>query len=138
MNKDYALVTGASSGIGLCMARRLADMGYPLILVARRVERLENLAKEIREQTKVDVRVIPMDLSAPDAAARLRAETQRLGLHTEILINNAGYGMQGKFVEMDTDKLADRTRRIGVSEHAQGVVVQIELQDQQEPDHLQQ
>lgn len=106
MKKDYALVTGASSGIGLSMAHQLADQGYPLILVARRAERLEKLAKEIRDRTKVDVRVIPMDLSEPDAAAQLRAETQRQGLHTEILINNAGYGIQGKFIEMDTQKLA--------------------------------
>lgn len=106
MKKDYALVTGASSGIGLSMAHQLADQGYPLILVARRAERLEKLAKEIRDRTKVDVRVMPMDLSEPDAAARLRAETQRQGLHTEILINNAGYGIQGKFIEMDTQKLA--------------------------------
>lgn len=106
MNKDYALITGASSGIGLAMAQQLADQGYPLILVARRVDRLEKLAKEIRARTKVDVRVIPMDLSDAEAPTRLREETARHGLHVEILINNAGYGMQGKFLEMDTPKMA--------------------------------
>jgi len=106
MKKDYALITGASSGIGLAMAKQLADQGYPLILVARRVDRLEKLAQEIREQAKVDVQVIPMDLSDPDAASRLYEETRKQDLHTEILINNAGYGMQGKFVEMDTRKMA--------------------------------
>lgn len=106
MKKDYALITGASSGIGLAMAHELADQGYPLILVARRVDRLESLAADIRKRTNVDVCVIPLDLSEPDAAARLREETARRKLHTEILINNAGYGMQGKFIEMDTRKMA--------------------------------
>ncbi len=106
MEKGYALITGASSGIGLAMARVLADQGYPLILVARRIDRLEALAKEIRSSANVDVCVIPMDLSEPDAAARLRAETSQRGLQTEILINNAGYGIQGKFIEMDTQKMA--------------------------------
>jgi uncharacterized protein len=106
MKKDYALITGASSGIGLAMAKQLAEQGYPLILVARRIDRLEKLAQEIREKAKVDVRVIPMDLSDPDAASRLYEETRKQDLHTEILINNAGYGMQGKFVEMDTRKIA--------------------------------
>jgi short-subunit dehydrogenase len=106
MKKEYALITGASSGIGLAMAQQLANQGYPLILVARRVDRLESLAKDIRARTSVDVRVIPMDLSESDAAARLFEETKRLGLHTEILINNAGYGMQGKFLAMETHKIA--------------------------------
>lgn len=106
MKKDYALITGASSGIGLAMAHELADQGYPLILVARRVDRLESLAADIRKRTNVDVCVIPLDLSEPDAAERLREETARRKLHTEILINNAGYGMQGKFIEMDTRKMA--------------------------------
>lgn len=106
MKKQYALITGASSGIGLAMAKQLADLGYPLILVARRIDRLEKLAQEIREGSKVDVQVIPMDLSEPDAASRLFEETHKKNLHTEILINNAGYGLQGKFVEMDTRKIA--------------------------------
>jgi uncharacterized protein len=106
MKKDYALITGASSGIGLAMAHQLADQGYPLILVARRIDRLEKLAEEIRKRANVDVRVIPMDLSDPDAASRVFEETRKQNLHTEILINNAGYGMQGKFVEMDTRKIA--------------------------------
>ncbi|MBK9261805.1 MAG: SDR family oxidoreductase [Polyangiaceae bacterium] len=106
MKKDYALITGASSGIGLAMAHELADQGYPLILVARRIDRLESLAADIRKRTNVDVCVIPLDLSEPDAAERLREETARRKLHTEILINNAGYGMQGKFIEMDTRKMA--------------------------------
>jgi uncharacterized protein len=106
MGKDYALITGASSGIGLAMAQQLADQGYPLILVARRVNRLETLAMEIRKRTNVDVCVIPMDLSDPEAAARLREETAQKKLLVEILINNAGYGMQGKFLEMDTRKMA--------------------------------
>lgn len=106
MKKDHALITGASSGIGLAMAQQLADQGYPLILVARRVDRLEKLAQEIRARTKVDVHVVPMDLSDPDSATRLREKTSREGLHVEILINNAGYGMQGKFIEMDARKMA--------------------------------
>jgi uncharacterized protein len=106
MEKGHALITGASSGIGLAMASRLADQGFPLILVARRVDRLESLAAEIRDRTKLDVCLLPMDLCVPDAATRIHEETERRGLKPEILINNAGYGMQGKFLDMDVQKMA--------------------------------
>jgi short-subunit dehydrogenase len=98
--KGHALVTGASSGIGADLARQLAEKGYPLLLVARRKERLEALAAELTRKHQVDVVVLAVDLAEPTAAERLLAEVTQRGLRLEVLVNNAGYGMQGKFLTM--------------------------------------
>jgi len=98
--KGHALVTGASSGIGTDLARQLAEKGYPLLLVARRKERLEALAAELTRKHQVDVVVLAVDLAEPTAAERLLAEVTQRGLRLEVLVNNAGYGMQGKFLTM--------------------------------------
>ncbi|WP_420238892.1 SDR family NAD(P)-dependent oxidoreductase [Telmatobacter bradus] len=90
----WALVTGASSGIGAEAARQLAAAGANLVLTARRVERLEALAAELRERG-AEVRVVPADLLDPEAPAKLFASTQDLAI--EILINNAGLGQCGAF-----------------------------------------
>jgi short-subunit dehydrogenase len=104
--KAFAMVTGASSGIGLAMARILAAKGYSLALVARRVDRLEGLAEELRAKHGVEVHVLGADLSAVGAAAELYAKAKSLGLKIEVLINNAGVGMQGKFLEMDLERVS--------------------------------
>lgn len=101
MQKGYALVTGASSGIGLEIARQLAAMGYPLILTARRTDRLETLKMEITSQHKVEVLCLPLDLSENGAAQSLFEEVQKRSLPVEILVNNAGVGIQGNFMELD-------------------------------------
>lgn len=101
MSKGYALVTGASSGIGVDLARELARAGHPLILVARREERLRALARELTAATGVEVVVIAQDLSVPEAARTLHEAVRTRGLEVEILVNNAGYGMQGQFLQMD-------------------------------------
>lgn len=101
----YALVTGASSGIGAAIAREYAGRGKPLILTARRVDRLESLARELGE--RVPCVVIAADLADPAAPARLFAETQARGLFVDTLINNAGYGVPGRFLSSDWKTHAD-------------------------------
>ena len=92
-----ALVTGASAGIGAAFARVLAARGYRVVLTARRVDRLEALARELREQYGVDAEVVAADLADPAAPARLVAVLHGRGLHIDVLVNNAGYGVPGRF-----------------------------------------
>lgn len=92
----YALITGASSGIGAAVAREYARRGVPLVLTARRLDRLETLAVELRNLVAVEV--IPADLSDPQAPAELVAEIERRGVKLRILVNNAGYGVPGRYL----------------------------------------
>ena len=92
----HALVTGASSGIGADIAREYARRGKPLVLTARRAERLEALAVELR--ALVPVAVVPADLADRDAPAQLFAATNARGLFVDTLVNNAGYGVPGRFL----------------------------------------
>lgn len=98
-----ALVTGASAGIGKAFAERLAKDGYDLIIVARRRERLEELAQHLKENHQVDVEVSPADLSQPDS---IKAVEKRIAEDSflELLVNNAGFGAYMPFVELDPDK----------------------------------
>ena len=94
MQRRVALVTGASSGIGVAFAERLAAEGYDLCIVARRTERLEALKARIEGSTEAKVHVMPADLAKP---AQIRALAERLeaaGLEIDCLINNAGFGYQ--------------------------------------------
>jgi hypothetical protein len=95
----WALVTGASSGIGVALARELAAAGVNLILTARRVERLQAVAAELGAGFGVEVRVLPADLNQRAAAAELFAATEGAGLPVDILINNAGLGQYGRFLD---------------------------------------
>ncbi len=92
----HALVTGASAGIGAAIAREYARRGRALVLTARRVDRLESLAAELRKQ--VDCVVLPADLEDPQAPAELESELRRRGIEIGILVNNAGYGVPGAFL----------------------------------------
>lgn len=96
-----ALVTGASSGLGADFARHLAADGADLVLVARRAEALEALAKELAAAHGVKAQVIPMDLGAPGAPEALAAEIACRGLEIEVLVNNAGFGLYGEYLEID-------------------------------------
>ncbi|MCW3834973.1 SDR family NAD(P)-dependent oxidoreductase [Sphingomonas canadensis] len=106
MDKGTALVTGASAGLGTLFARRLAAEGYGLILTARRTERLEALAAELREGAGVKVDVIAADLAEPGAPGALMAEIGRRGLAVNLLINNAGFGQGGAFATQDRARIA--------------------------------
>ena len=101
MQKDglgrTALVTGASAGIGRAFAEVLAARGYRLVLVARRADRLEAAAAELRQRHGIETSVITADLAEPEAPARLAAELERRGLAVDVLVNNAGYGVPGRY-----------------------------------------
>lgn len=90
-----ALITGASGGIGLELARIFAREHFDLVLVARSKARLEELAAELRAAHGVAVEVIAKDLSAPDAAVEIQRQVGRI----DVLVNNAGFGLYGKFAD---------------------------------------
>ncbi|HET6604387.1 MAG TPA: SDR family oxidoreductase [Xanthomonadaceae bacterium] len=91
----YALVTGASSGIGAAIARECARRGQPLLLTARREDRLRDLAQSLQPQ--VPVRWLADDLADPGAPTRLQQWVVREGCSVGLLVNNAGYGLPGRF-----------------------------------------
>jgi len=100
-----ALVTGASSGIGLELARLLAADGCDLVLVARQPRPLAQVADELRARHGVAAHCYPRDLSAPRAAGELWTELARAGLRVDILVNNAGVGLHGLLQTQDPDAL---------------------------------
>ncbi|MCX6046796.1 MAG: SDR family oxidoreductase [Chloroflexi bacterium] len=93
-----ALVTGASSGLGVDFARQLAEYGCHLLLVARREDRLHEVAQAIISQYGVEVTVLPLDLGAENAAQVLYDQIKAQGKVVDVLINNAGFGVHGPFV----------------------------------------
>ena len=97
--KKVALVTGASAGLGVDFARQLSKRGHPLVLAARRKDRLQALAKELG-----NARVIAIDLSKKDAPAKLMADLQAKGEIVDLLVNNAGFGLIGRFAELDAGR----------------------------------
>ena len=103
MKRPVALVTGASSGIGLELARLLARGGNDLVLIARRRERLEEAAGEL-SRLGADVTLLVKDLVEPDAAVEIAAELRSRSLDVEVLINNAGVGVFGPFAATSLEK----------------------------------
>ena len=99
------LVTGASSGIGMAIARLVAPRAKTIVLVARRVDRLEELKRALLEhRSSLRVEVIPCDLSSREEVAKLVAEIGERGVEVDVLVNNAGVGMMGMFERADVAK----------------------------------
>jgi len=97
--KRVALITGASAGLGVEFAKALSERGHRLVLVARRKERLDQLAKELGK-----ARAVALDLSKAGAADNLMADLQAHGEVVDVLVNNAGFGLIGKFAELDAKR----------------------------------
>jgi len=98
LNK-VAVVTGASAGLGVDFARQLSKRGHRLVLVARRKDRLQALAKELG-----NARALAIDLSTKGAAAKLMADLQAKGEVVDLLVNNAGFGLIGRFAKLDAGR----------------------------------
>ncbi len=96
-----ALITGASSGIGLELARLFARDGYDLVLVARSQQQLMKLAEELQEKSSISVKVMAKDLSAASAPEEIYAELQQEAIEVDVLVNNAGFATYGMFAEID-------------------------------------
>lgn len=109
----WAIVTGASGGLGLEFARQLAGRGYHLVLVARSQPRLESAAQSLAAPGR-QIRLVPLDLSEPDASAKLVAQTDAWGLTPTILVNNAGCGDWGRFLDRPLEPI-DAMVRLNVS-----------------------
>ncbi|HEY0156551.1 MAG TPA: SDR family oxidoreductase [Thermoanaerobaculia bacterium] len=99
--KETALITGASSGIGLDLAHLFARDGHDVVLVARSEGKLQEVARDLERHHKVAAHVLPADLSRPDAPRQLFEEARDRRLQIDVLVNNAGFGLGGKFAETD-------------------------------------
>jgi short-subunit dehydrogenase len=101
---ETALITGASSGIGEEFAKALAGRGYELVLVARREDRLKQIADGLETKTHV----VACDLASE--AGELAGRVEKLGVQVDLLVNNAGFGLRGRFAELPVDRQAEMVR----------------------------
>lgn len=107
MGERVTLITGASAGIGTELARVFAANGHRLALAARREDRLAALAREIVTQGGPEPLVIPCDLTSPDAGDTIEAALSAAGVELEFLVNNAGFGLFGKAVQLSRTEQLD-------------------------------
>src|SRR5688572_11201282 len=104
MNVETALITGASSGIGLHLANEFAAHGHPLILVAPVQSELDRIAAALGSAHGVPVRSIGRELEQPESASAIFEEIQSRGTWVDILVNSAGHGFLGKFMETSLEQ----------------------------------
>lgn len=104
MTSETVLITGASSGIGLEMARLFAADGSNLILVARSEPKMQELATELRDRHKVDVTVMARDLGDPTVPAEMFKTLSEQGVAVDVLVNNAGFGLKGSVAGLDAGR----------------------------------
>lgn len=102
--RKTALITGASSGIGYELTRLFARDGFDVVLVARDAERLEQVAREMRERHGATVAVLPKDLAEPGAVDEIAAALHAGGIEVDTLVNNAGFNVYGPFCETDGNR----------------------------------
>ncbi|MCF6301082.1 MAG: SDR family oxidoreductase [Proteobacteria bacterium] len=105
--KKFALITGASAGIGKEFANQLAASGWDLVLTARRAENLKQISEEIKQNHKTDIYIIPEDLSDMNAPQRIADYCHKNSLNISMLVNNAGYGVPGDFDKVQWQAHAD-------------------------------
>jgi len=111
MNQEWqgkwALVTGASAGIGVALANQLAAGGTHLVLTARRRERMEEFARTLQQRYRIRSEVFAADLALPEAPQQIYDFTKQKGLEIELLINNAGFGQYGELTAVEPQRLLD-------------------------------
>jgi uncharacterized protein len=103
-DRRWTVITGASSGIGLELARVFAARGHALVLTARRQAKLEALAVELRQAHGIEAEALSMDLEDPAAPAALFEDVNRRGIAVHTLVNNAGFGLRGQFATLPYDQ----------------------------------
>lgn len=103
---SWALITGASSGLGVEFARILAARRINLVLAARGIDAMEALAAGLRTEHDIQVVIEGIDLAVPGAAAELKRRTEARGLRIDLLVNNAGYGVHGHFLDADRNTVS--------------------------------
>ena len=104
---DTALITGASSGIGRELAHRFARDGHDCVLLARSEDALRDLSDTLQSTHGIDAHVLPVDLSVPGVADEIVAELRERDLTVDVLVNNAGFGVRGRFAELDAQQQVD-------------------------------
>ncbi|MFF3431883.1 SDR family NAD(P)-dependent oxidoreductase [Streptomyces sp. NPDC002602] len=109
-----ALITGASAGLGAEFARQWAERGADVVLVARRLDRLTELARDLEKRYGISATPMAADLSLPGAGAALRAELDDRGIRIQTLVNNAGFGSHGPFLEQDPAQV-DRMVQLNIA-----------------------
>lgn len=102
-----ALITGASSGIGYELSKVFAKKGYHLVLVSRNEEKLNSISQDIKKQHDIQVKVVPKDLFKSSAPRELYDEVAGVGISIDVLVNNAGIGVYGRFIDSSMEDLGD-------------------------------
>ena len=107
----FALITGGSGGIGLCLARELASRKHDILLVARSSDQLSKICAELRKEFGINAEFLSLDLSVTDAHLKVKSWVDERSFSVDILINNAGYGIWSPFEKSNPQELANRSRK---------------------------